>query len=280
MAWQLLVCISVVTFSVSVLLRRVMLQNDKTDPLAYVIVYQGLVGVLTGTYALIHGFHIPDLGRYWFAILVTILLFAAANVASTKAFQQIQASTYSVLFATSAIWTMLAGLFLFNDRITLTQLAGVVLVFISVSILVESKGFKLERGILMGLLTGALFGLAVAGWAYVGRRADVPSWIAISFIGPSLIVLAAKPKSVLKMKPFLHGTLLFKMLLLGVIVSISSLASLFAYTNGNVNLVATLQQTGIIVTTILAIVFLHEREKLLRKCLAATICFIAVILIV
>lgn len=280
MAWQLLTAISVITFSVSVLLRRLLLHKDKSDPLAYVIIFQGLVGVLTGIYALIHGFHSPDFSKYWFAILVTVLLYAAAHVVSTKAFQQVEASIFSVLFATSAIWTMLAGLFLFSDHITLKQLVGVVLVFVSVSILVERKGLKIDRSILLGLLTGALFGLATAGWAYVGRHADVPTWTALSFLAPSLIVLAVKPKTVLKMKPFLSGTLLTRMALLGVIFSISSLASLLAYTKGNVNLVATLQQTGIIVTTLLAVIFLREREKLWRKGLAATICFAAVILIV
>ena len=280
MAWQLLTAISVITFSISVLLRRLLLHNDKSDPLAYVIIFQGMVGVLTGIYALIHGFHSPDFGKYWFAILVTVSLYAAAHVVSTRAFQQLEASVFSVLFASSAIWTMVAGLFLFNDHITLTQLAGVVLVFVSVGILVERKGLKIGTSTLLGLLTGMLFGLATAGWTYVGRHSDVPSWTALSFLAPSLIVLAIKPKSVLKMKPFLSGKLLSRMVLLGVIFSVSSLASLLAYTKGNVNLVATLQQTGIIVTTLLAVIFLHEREKLWRKGIAATVCFIAVILIV
>lgn len=281
MAWQLLTAISVITFSISVLLRRVLLHQDKSDPIAYVIIFQGLVGVLTGIYALVHGFHMPDFSQYWLAILATVLLYAAAHIVSTGAFQLVEASIFSVLFATSAIWTMLASLFLFNDHITFTQLIGVILVFVSVSLLVEQKSkFRLDRGTFLGLVTGMLFGIATAGWAYVGRHSDVPSWTALSFILPSLIVLLAKPKSVLKMRPFFRGSLLTRMLLLGVIFSISSLASLLAYTYGNVNLVAALQQTGIIVTTLLAIIFLNERTRLWRKGISAVICFIAVLLIV
>jgi drug/metabolite transporter (DMT)-like permease len=148
MFWQLLTAISVITFSISVLLRRLLLHNDKSDPFAYVVVFQGLVGIITGIYALFNGFEMPDLSKYWFAIVVTILLYATAHIVSTGAFQLVEASVFSVLFATSAIWTMIAGLFLFSDRLTFTQLIGVALVFVSVMILVELKSkWKLDKGV-------------------------------------------------------------------------------------------------------------------------------------
>lgn len=281
MNWQMLTAISVITFSVSVLLRRVLLHNDKSDPVAYVAIFQGLVGILTGVYAVVQGFQMPDFRQYGFVIVITIAFYAAANLVSTGAFKRVEASVFSILFATSAIWTMVAGLFLFDDGITLVQLFGVALVFLSVGLLVERKSkITLDTGTLLGLATGMLFGIATALWAYVGRNTDVPSWTAVSFLGPAILVLLLRPRTVFKMKPFFSGSVLVKMLLLGVIYSISSLASLLAFTKGNVNLVAALQQTGIIVTTLLAIVFLKEHTRLWRKGIAAAVCFIAVLLIV
>lgn len=280
MTWQVLTAISVLTFSISIILRRQLLFNDKSDPIAYVIVFQGLVGILTGIYAVIHGFQWPD-GHYWFAILVTILLYAAAHVLSTQAFQRLEASVFSVLFATSAIWTMLIGGVLFREWITWLQLVGTILVFVSVLLLVERKELRnLKSGAVIGLATGGVFGMAITGWAYVGRHADVPSWNALSFLGPSLAVLLLRPKAVRTMRSVLNGKLLVKMLLLAAAMSISSLASLLAFSKGNVSLVAVLQQTGIIVTTVLSIIFLHERSRLWRKTVAAAVCFIAVLLIV
>lgn len=281
MPWQLLTGLSVLTFSVSMVLRRVLLRHETTDPVAYVIIFQGMVGVLTGIYALLHGFHMPDFGQYWLPMLVTVLLYAAGHLISTVAFRRLEASIFSVLFATSAVWTMAAGLILFSDRLSFLQVVGTLLVFASVVLLIDRRGLRtLDRGLAFGLLTSALFGLATAGWAYVGRHADVPSWTALSFIGPSLAVLVLRPQAVLRMRPFLSGHLLAKMLALGAIFSVSSLASLFAYRDGNVGVVAVLQQTGIIVTTVLGVVFLHERTRLRRKALAAAICFAAVLLIV
>jgi drug/metabolite transporter (DMT)-like permease len=280
MSWQLLTAVSVITFSVSVLLRRLLIHKDQSNPYAYVIVFQGLVGIITGVYALINGFQMPD-ARYWPAMVITSVLYAAAHVVSTGALKLVEASVFSVLYATSAIWTMVVGLLLFSDGITTAQLLGVLLVFVSVGVLVErKKSWKLDRGIVLGLLTGLLFGVATASWAYVGRHADVPSWTALSFLGPALTVLLIKPKAVAHIKPFLRGTMFTRMVLLGGIFSVSALTSLFAYRDGNVSLVAALQQTGIIITTLLAIIFLNERQNLLRKGLSAAICFIAVLLIV
>lgn len=70
------------------------------------------------------------------------------------------------------------------------------------------------------------------------------------------------------------------MSLLGFVFSVSALTTLFAYRDGNVNVVVVLQQTSIILITVLGIVFLNERDKLWRKLLAAVICFAAVLLIV
>ena len=281
MSWQLLVAISVVTFSVSVILRRILLYKDKSDPIAYVIVFQGLVGVVTGVYALIHGFDMPDFSKYWFAITITCVLYALGNVFCAKALQLVEASAFSVLFASSAIWTILVGSWVLGDGLTVTHIAGISLVLMSVVVLNMKKGsLKLNLGVVLSLITSVLFGLAVVGWTYVARHADVPTWTSVSFLVPALMVLAIKPKAVQKMKPFLDKRILITMLILGVVYSISALTSLFAYRDGNVNLVAALQQVSIILTTVLGIFFLNERKDLLRKIVAACTCLVGVLLIV
>lgn len=281
MSWQLLVAISVITFSVSVILRRILLYKDKSDPIAYAIVFQGLVGVITGIYAVAHGFDMPDFSKYWFAIAVTCVLYALGNVFFAKAIQLVEASAFSVLFASSAIWTILVGSWILGDSLTLVHVVGISLVLMSIVILNVKKGsLKLNIGVVLSLITSLLFGLAVVGWTYVARHADVPTWTSISFLVPALMILAIKPKAVKKMKPFLDKQILRTLLILGFIYGISALTSLFAYRDGNVNLVAALQQVSIVLTTVLGIFLLKERNDLARKIIAATTCLLGVLLIV
>jgi drug/metabolite transporter (DMT)-like permease len=281
MSWQILTAISVITLSASVLLQRLLLHNDKSNPYAYVVVFQGLVAVLVALYAVAHGFVAPDFKKYWLAMLATIALYGAGHIAYAKTLQKVEASIFSILFATNAIWALFGGLLLLHEHLNSIHLVGVLVIFASIGMLAERKGtLKFDNGILLGLLTGFLFGLATIGWAYVGRHADAASWTTFSFAGPSLIVLATHPKAVRDMKSFLSGTKLTRMLLLGLLFSISAVTLITAYQKGDVSLIAPLQQTTLIITILLAVFFLHEKTRLWQKIAAAATCFVGVLLIV
>lgn len=281
MPWQLLIFIYVILFSISVLLRRVLLFNDKSDPIAFAIVFQGLIGAIIGIYALVHGFEAPDFRKYWIPIVATTLFYTVGNIVSAKAFQLVEASVMSVLLTTSAIWTILMGIFLFDEKLVFTDFMGIALIFLSLILLLEKKkSLKLDKGIGLGLLSAICFGLAIAEGAYVGRRADIPTWAALTFLLPAAVTLLMKPMAIAKMKPFLNRQVLIRMLSLAFIGGVASVASLFAYRDGNVNLIAILQQTAVIVSTILGIIFLHERQRLWQKIAAAAICFLGVLLLI
>lgn len=281
MSWQLLTALSVITFSVSVLLQRVLLHKHKSDPVAYVVMFQGSVGILFTVYALAKGFEMPDVGRFWFPMLATMVLYGVAHLVYANTLRQVEASVFTILFATHAFWLMLISVFVFDESITAQQMLGTLLIFTSVAILVErGDQLKLDKGVLLGLLTGVLFGVAGAAWAYVGKSADAASWNAISFIGPSVFILATHPGSMHKLKPFLNRDMFKRLLTLAGLFAVSALTLMLAFQRGNVSLAAPLQQTSIILTIILAVIFLNERRRLVHKAIAALVCFIGVLLIV
>jgi drug/metabolite transporter (DMT)-like permease len=280
MSWQLLTVINVCAMAASILLRRSLLQHQTINPFVYAIVFQGFVGIIAGAYALTVGVSLPDFERYWPAILATFALFAAAHIVSVRAFAHTEASVFTVFYATSAIWTMLVGAVLLDDTLTAQQLLGVLLFFVGIATLIPTRQFwKLDKGTGYSLATGALFGLAIGMLVYVGRNTDAATWNALSFIGPALLLFAVKPGSMRDIKQVMHTAILWRIILLATVMSIAALSGLLAFQRGNANVIAVLQQTVIVVSSLLAIVFLHERQNLLRKTVAAAICFVAVALI-
>lgn len=281
MSWQLLTAISVITFSVSMLLRRVLLSGVKPNPVAYSIIFQAVTGVLILLYAIANGFEMPDIGGYWVAALLTVILYATGNILMTKALTKTEASTFSILFASSAIWTMLAGYLLLGDSLSPVQFIGVGLVFVSIFALSERKhSFQLDKGTLLSLICAVIYGLAAVGWVYVGRDSDPASWTAITFIAPAVFLLALQPKSVKHMNILLTKSVLIKILLIAATMGIATVTGMQAYKIGNLNLVAALQQTNILVITLLGAIFLYERSQLPQKILAAAICLAGVLLII
>jgi drug/metabolite transporter (DMT)-like permease len=177
---------------------------------------------------------------------------------------------------------MLFGIWLFHEHLSALQLFGSVLIFVSVSLVVKNfSNFKLDKGALLGLVTGLLFGLAVTSWSYVGRHTDTLSWAAVSFAGASLASLLFSPQAIHKMQPMLSRAVLPKMALLGVFYAIGSIAMLYAYKIGPLSLVSPVRQTGIVVTTVLALALLRsERVRVRRKVLASAVCMVGVLLLV
>jgi drug/metabolite transporter (DMT)-like permease len=282
MSWQLLTLISVLGLSISVILQRTLIHRDKTDPFAYAVVFQGIVGILLMIVAIAVGFKLPGIGAVIIPAIISVIFFGTGHIVYAKTLQKVEASAFSVLFATQAVWIMILGIVLLGESLTALQIAGTVLIFSGVGLLVKNlaSAFK-DKGTLLGLLTGLMFGIAITAWSYVGRHTDTLSWAAISFIGTALVAFLVRPKSVEKMRPLLKPRVLVTLILLAVFYGIGSLAMLFAYKAGSLAIISPLRQTSIIVTVLLALAFLpQERNRIRRKVLAALICAVGVVLIV
>lgn len=282
MSWQSFTLISVVSLSVSVILQRLLIHKDKTDPFAYAVVFQGIVGALLMIFALFYGFKLPHIESVILPVAVALICFGVGHIVYAKTLQKVEASGFSVLFATQAIWTMLLGIILLGERMTFTQIIGTALIFLSVAILAKNfRSVFRERGTLLGLLTGLLFGIAIYAWSYVGRFTDTISWAAISFVGTSLVAFLVRPTSIKAMKPLLRPAVLSKLVALAVFYGIGSLTMLFAYKYGTFAIVSPLRQTSIVVTVLLALFVLkQERNRIMKKVLAAAICMIGVVLVI
>lgn len=281
MSWQILLAISIVFSSVAVLLQRVLLHRDKTDPIAYAILFEGLVGIMLACAAMINGFEFPDFDVYWLPILATLFFFGLGNIVYAKTLQIVDASIFSVLFATNTIWVMLGGVLLLNEQLGLSQVIGAGIILASVALLADRTGkFRVDKGLLMGLLCGVLYGFGIIGWVYVAKHAELVTWNAITFLIPSILILAIMPRTVRKMKPFLQKAVMGRILLLSTLVSISSVCLLNAFNNYKASVISPLIQAEVLLTVILAIIFLHERKNLKLKLVAAITCLCGIFLII
>lgn len=282
MSWQLLTAISVFALSLSVLLQRVLISKDKVDPFAYAVVFQGIVGSILTVVSLFYGLKLPGIENYLLPALISVVAYGVGHIFYAKTLQHVEASAFSVLFATQAIWIMLLGVLVFHESLTALQIVGVCLIFASVILLVNRfDELSLDKGTWLGLLTGLLFGVAIVCWSYVGRHTDTLSWAAISFIATAIAAFFVRPKTYHSIPSLFTSKLLSRLLLLGVLYAIGSLAMLYAYKEGTFSVVTPLRQTSIIVTVLFALLFLKsERNRIVRKLVAAALCFGGVVLIV
>lgn len=283
MSWQLLTVISVLGLSVSIVLQRILLHGDKINPYAYAAVFQAMVGILLTIVAILVGFKLPGIETVWIPAVISAIAYGVGHIFYAKTLQKVEASAFSVYFATHAIWMMLFGVLIFHEQLTYWQIAGTLFIFSGILVLAKRPAKLLtDTGSMHGLMTGLLFGIAITAWAYVGRHTDTLSWAAISFLLPVLVVFAVRPKTIKSIpgvfkKPSMTG----KLLVLALFYGVGSLAMLYAYKEGALTVISPLRQTGIIVTTFLALLFItSERHNVGRKLFAALLCFVGVVALV
>lgn len=282
MSWQVYIVIAVLLLSVAILLQRVILHRYKADDVAFAGVFQLLVAAVMFPWALIHGISFDGYSTQWGVIALCTVCFGVGSIMYANTLKHIDASAFSVLFATQTIWIMLAGVWLYKERLGWLQIAGTALIFLSIALLAESrKVFRSQKGIIWGLITGLLFGIAIAGSAYVVRNVEPITWIWLSFVLGGLGSILVQPSKVPLCKKLLRGEILRLMLVLCTIYAVGNVAMSYAYIEGPFSLVAPVRQSGIIITALLAFVFLKdERKNISRKLAAAAICTAGVILLV
>ncbi len=283
MSWQFFVAISVTLFSVSTIIQRVFLRDRNSDPIAYSIVFQLVIAILIGIYALLNGFKLPaDMGPFWGNFLAMIVLYSLSNVFIFKSLKLIEVSEYTILFATRVLWGVAGGILVLGEAFSPRQVFGTLIIFISVAIVSwRSKAIKFGRGEIYALLAAAFFGSAFVNDALIIRRNfDVPSYVAIAFLLPGLAVWLINPRAVVGIKRLVSSKLFIKFILWAAIYAISAVTAFMAYNVGrNAAQLAPLNQISTILIVLLGIVFLKERAFLARKILGATLSFIGVILV-
>lgn len=282
MSWQVLTSISVFLFSVAVLVQRRLFHRHQCEPYAFVVLSQGLVGVFALLFAFVRGFELPDFSGLWWPVIGSVLLHGFAYIAHAKALQRMEASIFSVFYATQAIWVMLLGVALFQERPSAMQLAGVLCMFASIVLLaLRGTRLKVDSTGMLGLLVGLLFGVAVTCWVYVGRQVDAVSWAALGFWGVAVTAFLARPRAVYGMRSFFKRSIVMHLIIVALLLSAGGIALLLAYAAGDISTVSPLRQMSIVVTVILAMLFLpQERTQPGRKLAAMALCFLGALFIV
>ena len=281
MDWFLLAMVDVVAYSISNILQRVLMKDQKSDAVAYAIVFQLLCGLLIGIAALLRGFVMPPIAQMPVNFIIMTLLFGFSMVFTFKALKIVQASEMTIISSTATLWTIVAALLFLGESLDINKLVGILLMLGGIVVVFWRKtGLKINKGFIYALLASFFFGLAVANDAFILRQAELFSYYTIGFLLPGLFILVLNLKSLPEIKKLLLSKSLPKMVISAIFYSIAAVAMLMAFQQGgNISQLAPITKFSIILTVLLAAVFLGEKDNFKRKTIAAIMAIIGVFLI-
>ncbi len=282
MSWQVLISISVILYSVSVLLQRVILKESSSRPIAYSIFFQ----LITGLFITIVGFfffdfRFPNLLPIFGNLALMTFLYGFSNVFIFTSLKQTEASKFTIIFATRALFTILASSLLLKEMLTIQQIIGAFIIFSGVVLVsLKSTTFTFGKGELFALAGALCFGLANTNDRYLLQYFSVYPYMSIGFIAPAILMGLIYPKEARYAPMFLQRSTLPKVVVLCVVYAFSAI-SFFAALKvaSSSSQVAAVNLTSVIITVLLSIIILKEREHIVQKLGGAVLSFIGLLLV-
>ncbi|MDO8487239.1 MAG: DMT family transporter [Candidatus Curtissbacteria bacterium] len=281
MSWIVLALASVIFFSISALLQKVLMKNDKSDPYAYSIMFQFLIWAVAATVVLWTGFVMPPIKTYPLNFLFSSVMYGLGTICAFKALKYIEASEFTIISSVKAIVTIISAVLILGEVFDYKKALGTALVLISAYLVTQkSRKIKFNKGTLYALGTALTYGLAITNDTFLLKYSEVFSYLTVGNLITVLFVIAIKPTAVKNLNHFFDLAILSKMLILGILYSFGAVAFYLAIQSGAAaSQISPILQTSVIVTVLLAAIFLGERDNLVKKIASAILVTIGVILI-
>ncbi len=283
MTWYLYLAISIILISFNGLFHRSLLKDDDSNPQAQTIVFLGMGGIIAIVIAVIQGKLnlLFPLELTW-NFLLLILMLTPAYLLKYRSYQLIGASEVVMFSVTGRLWNVVGAYFFLNEAITIKIIIGAVLILVGVMLTrYEKKKFVLNKGVGIVLLASFLFGLGDINGYHILKSYDSTNFLIYSELLPVFALLLIQPKAIKKISYYFHKGRSIKILLLSLCDAFGMLSLYLAYqAGGNASIIGPLRATSIILTTVLAILILKERNNIKNKLIGSIIAVAGVILLI
>lgn len=281
MPWIVFALTSVFLYSISALIQRVLMKDDKSDAHAYSIVFQILGAVVVGTFALFRGFVVPPILQFPVNFLLLAVLYGLGTYFLFKSLQYIEVSEVTIITSVRAVVTIISAVLLLGEVFNLQKAIGTAIILASTFIVTEKVGkIKFDKGVLYALGMALCYGLGITNDAYLLKYVNVFSFTTFGFLLPGLFLIAIKPKAIFQLKQFTKPKIFSKMLILDVCYGTAAISFYWAIDLGaKASQITPILLSSVIVTVILAAIFLKERDHLVKKLFCAILVTIGVLLL-
>ncbi len=280
MSWFVLAILSSIFIAVSRIFQGLALKTRGSDEKVFAFAFQFLVGIILLILAIINGLNYSGYENYIPNILLMIVLYSIAGLGIAYAFKRGKVSDVLILTSSTTIWAFIFSLIILNEEITIFKLISLFLIFISLVLInLDGKRLKIDKVGLVTLFSSLLIGLAFVNDTYVLGDRDLLSYISLTFIFPSLMILIAFPKTIIKLKAFRSSNLLLLLLLTSITFGLGMISQFSSYQmGGDASSISPITSSSTILAVILAIIFFKERDNLKLKSIAIMLTAIGLIL--
>lgn len=282
MTWLTLALIGILSVSVANLFQKLAMKKEESDPVISTIAFQFITAIFAFIFSGIEGFKLPPVSLIFPNFLISTVFYGFGTLLIFKAIKEIEASEMAILVGASSIATIATAFLFLGERLSLLQFLGVLLILSSV-VIAEFKrnSFKLNKGAVYALLGNVLYGLAVTNDTFILKSYDAISYTAIMLLLPGLLISIIYPLKFMSLIKNLKSHLSLNLGIFSFLYGIQAVTYYLALQTGALaSQISIIFKSEIILTIILATIFLKERKNLIIKIIAAILVTVGVIFLI
>lgn len=222
----------------------------------------------------------PTDSKVYIFLGLSIIFYAITDRVNTTVRSGIEASTFSMLKQLSTTFMIFAGLIFLKEEFILTKFIGAMLIIFSNVFLFFKKGnFKFNRYILLGILANIAFTIALFLDVNISDNFNLPFYVAMTLGIPAILIALFERIKIADIQNEWKNGNKKAIVITGITWSFSIVSQLRAYQLGNVTVVAPLCALTVILNVVVGYLFLHEKDDLLKKIIAAVLIILSIFLI-
>lgn len=241
-----------------------------------------LIGGITMLFLIpFHKLILPSTTHMFLILITSCVFYAISDIYDTKARKHLEVSVMSIMSQLTTVFLITIGLTIFGEPFEMKKVLGAFLILCGNVLLFYKKGsLTLNKYTTIALISIVTVAIAISIDIGISDQFNLPLYISITFLLPALIVACAKRISTSEITKEYNSAGQKYYLITGISWAAAIYFSLRAFQFGDVTTIVPLQGTSVFLNVIIAYFFLHERENISKKLIAAVLVIIGIVLTV
>ena len=273
MTWLGFALLGVVFVSITTIFQKILMSHRDSNPSTCGILYHLLLGVVYFLCASMMGVSIDFSQGSLSFVFLAALLWSLTTVYFFKAIQLIQPAEVTIISTFQVLVVILASVLFLGEVFDIYMIFGALIIILGSCIVLRFKdGFYLNRGVLYTLMLSLFAGLAVVVDSINVQHYNVILYGTIINFLSAFMLWGFYPRAMVEWKKYIKIDYIQNLLAVVVFSMIQGVLFLKALSFGGVTgQIATIRQASIVLTVVLSVVFLKDREHLMQKSIAGAL---------
>lgn len=220
-----------------------------------------------------------DVKVYLFTALA-VIFYCMKDRMTTTVRRHLDTSTVNILDQIVNVFMILWGILFFKEEVIFKKIIGAILIILSNVMIFYKKGnFKLDRYVLLSILSNLALSIALALNVDNSEKFNVAIYQVVTLMVPAILIIIFEKIEWNDIKNEVKEGNKTAILMTGISWAVMIISQLRAYQTGDITTVAPLSAVSVILNVIAGYFISKEKENIVKKIIAGVIIVFSIFLI-